>query len=476
MKRFLFYLLTFGLLLPNSLIQAQEVSSSAIGSSTSNAKIQIDVNQAKTKKNLLAFPPLQFLGNPAVAKDFQSVGGELFRVIFNNLSVSGYFKFISQNAFLEDVAKTSIRPYPTDANGFKFQTWKQIDTDFLIRGSFSIAAGNLTMEIYVYNVKTTALVLGKKYRGPTDNVRRIAHTFSNDFMEALTGSKGMFLSRIVVASDRGGDKFKEIYVMDWDGMNVEKITNHRSVTLSPNWSPDGSQVAYTAFVQRTKTKTRNADMFIYDLKKKNRWLVSYRQGINSGAAFAPNGDGKSLFLTVSQSGTPDIYKMGTDGTLISKITNGPKGAMNVEPAISPDGKKIAFSSDRSGQPMIYIMNIDGSNPVRVTFAGRYNATPAWSPDGKKIAFAGWSDSHFDIFTMNADGTGMLRITSAKKANGKWAQNEDPVFSPDGRHLMYTSDRTGKNQIYISNLDGSEERAITDDKFNYYKPKWSKNIE
>jgi TolB protein len=78
--------------------------------------------------------------------------------------------------------------------------------------------------------------------------------------------------------------------------------------------------------------------------------------------------------------------------------------------------------------------------------------------------------------MNADGSGMVRITSAKKPNGKWANNEDPVFSPDGRLLMYTSNRTGKNQIYISNLDGSEERRVTTDSHNYFKPKWSKNLE
>jgi TolB protein len=126
--------------------------------------------------------------------------------------------------------------------------------------------------------------------------------------------------------------------------------------------------------------------------------------------------------------------------------------------------------------MIYIANVDGSNPKRMTFAGRYNSTPSWSPDGKKLAFSGWENDHFDIFTMDADGTNMVRITSSRKPNGKWANNEDPVWSPDGRFLMYTSNRTGSSQIYISNLDGSEERRITSDSFNYFKPRWSKNLD
>lgn len=446
----------------------------AEGEDNVKAQVQIDVTNAKVRKSLIAFPPLQFIGNPAVTKNYQSIGSELFTVIFNDLSVTGFFQFISQNAFLEDVTKTSARPFPGDPNGFKFEAWKQIGAEFLIRGTFSVAGDQLNAEAYIYNVNRGSVVLAKKYKGALNTTRRIAHTVSNDFMEALTGTRGGFLSRVVVSSDRAGGKFKEIYVMDWDGANAERVTTHKSVALSPAWSPDATKIAYTAFVQRAKTKTRNADLFVFELATGKRWLASYRQGINSGAAFHPNGN--QLFLTLSQSGTPDIFRMSLDGTLETRITNGPRGAMNVEPAISPDGKRIAFSSDRSGNPMIYVMGIDGSNPTRVTFAGKYNASPAWSPDGKRIAFAGWAESHFDIFTMNADGTDMIRITSAKKPDGKWANNEDPVFSPDGRMIMYTSNRTGTNQIYVSNLDGSEERRITNDNHNYFKPKWSKNIE
>jgi TolB protein len=126
--------------------------------------------------------------------------------------------------------------------------------------------------------------------------------------------------------------------------------------------------------------------------------------------------------------------------------------------------------------MIYTMNVDGSNIKRITFAGVFNSSPSWSPDGSKIAFAGQSEDHFDIFVMNADGSNMIRLTSAKKPNGRWSSNEDPSFSPDGRFVMYTSNRTGKNQVYISTVDGNEERRVTLDNANYFKPKWSNNLE
>jgi TolB protein len=445
----------------------------------SGSKIYIKMGDAQTKKSIIALPPLQFVGAASSATNFQSVGGELYKVIENDLTISTFFQFLKPSAFLEDVTKTGIRPFPGEANGFKFDAWKQAGAEFLVRGAFSISGNEISLEIYAYDVAHAETKLSKKYRGPKNGARRIAHTFCNDLLEELTGKKGPFLSKVVVSSDKDGGnspsgKMKEIYVMDWDGTEPDKITNHKSIALSPSWSPDGSKVAYTAFVQRSKTKTRNADLFVYDIFTGKKNIVSYRQGMNSGSNFSP--DGKYIYLTLSQNATPDIFKITVDGEMASKITNGPHGAMNIEPAISPDGRRIAFSSDRSGQPMIWIADADGTGARRITFAGHYNSTPAWSPDGKKIVFAGWESDHFDVFVMNTDGSGMTRITQARKPNGKAAMNEDPVFSPDGRLLMYTSNRTGNYQIYISNLDGTEEHRITQDSHNYFKPKWSVNIQ
>lgn len=438
----------------------------------SKSGIYIKLGEAKTKKSLIAFPALQYSGSPGSASKAQSTGAEIYSTIVNDLTTSSYFQFIPQSAYLEDTTKTGLTP--TGTNGFKFPSWTAVGAEFLVRAGFSIAGDEVTLETYTYHVSRANLIFGKKYKGSVRSARRIAHTFANDVLENLTGKKGMFLSKLVVASDKAGGNFKEIYTMDWDGSNVDRITHLNTIAISPAWSDDGRKIAFTAYVKRSKKGFRNADMFLHDLATGNTPLVSFRQGINSGASFAP--DNKHIFLTISEGNSPDIYKITYDGKIVDRVTKGPNGAMNVEPAISPDGTKIAFSSDRVGRPMIYVMNVDGSNPKRITFAGQFNSTPSWSPDGKKIAFAGQSDDHFDIFVMNADGSDMIRLTSAKKPNGRAASNEDPSFSPDGRFVMYTSNRTGKNQIFISTVDGTEERRVTTDSANYFKPKWSNNLE
>lgn len=436
-----------------------------------DSQIFIDVGQAQVKKSLLALPPIQYVGSQSTNTSHIEAGQALFRVIYNDLSVSNFFTFVKPEAYLEDPNKVGLKPAPGAPNGFNFQNWKTIGTEFLVRGAYQVIGNEISMETYVYHVPTAKLIVGKNYKGALSASRRIAHTFANDVVKAMTGKKGMFLTKIVASrQDSKAASVKEIFILDWDGANVQKISSHASIAISPAWSWKGDKIAYTAYAFHKNEKVRNPDLFMYELVSGKRYLVSYRKGINSGAAFVP-GD-EHLLLTLSQGGSPDIFKMTLDGRSMNQLTRGPNRSMNVEPAISADGNTIAFSSDRSGRPMIYVMDINGSAVKRLTYAGKYNSTPAWSPDGKTLAFAALDVDHFDIFTMNRDGSGLKRMTDARKPTGRAANNESPSWSPDGRHILFSSDRTGKYQLYIVSPDGTNERRVTDDNYNWDKPKWS----
>ncbi len=430
--------------------------------------IAITIDQAKIQKSLIAMPDFQ--GN-------SSAGRVLYNTIRNNLDINSFFQLIDPKAFLED-SNVSLRPYPENPDGFKFENWKVINAEFLIRGSHRISGGQLYFESYVYHVPRSKLIFKKEYKAQARQGRWIAHTFSNDLFKTLTGREGMFLSQVVVGSDRSGGKWREIYVMDWDGDNMQRMTRHRSISLSPSWSQDGKSIAYSTYTLRrdrgSRNKFTNLDLLHLDIASRKKKLLSGKKGLNSGSVFHPNG--RHVFLSLISQGSANIFRIRTtDRKDVTRITKGPYRAMNVEPSVSPDGRKIAFSSDRSGRPMIYIMNTDGSQPKRLTFAGHYNSSPSWSPDGKWIAFSSYQKRYNDIFVIRSDGTGLKRLTSSKGKDGKRANNEEPTFSPDSGHVIFVSDRTGKKQLHIVGIDGTNEKRITSDNYNYYKPKWGPSL-
>lgn len=441
----------------------------AVALTQENNSTYINVGQAQVKKSYAAISPIRFLGTPSLAKQYLRQEKELQDILEKDLTVSSYFQLQNPGSFLESNEK-GLRPHPVEPNGFLFDAWKSINTEFLIKTGFNIVGDRIVFDGYVYNVPRMELILAKNYSAPLKDLRSVAHMFCNDLIEKMTGKKSFFLTKIVTSRSTK-HPVKEIFISDWDGANSIQMTRHNNASVSPSWSRDGRYIAYSAYNYHTKIKMRNLDLFIFDLKEQKRMLLSGARGTNSTASFFP--DQRHAVIRIGpNNGNSDLYKISLGGTDKTALTNGPRGAMNVEPAVSPDGTKVAFSSDRSGKAMIYIQDLNTGNNQRLTFAGHYNSSPAWSPDGKRIAFAGGNEKHFDIFIMDVDGKNLQKLTSSQKANGRGANNEDPSFSPDGRFILFRSDRTGNYQLYVVSVDGKNEYRITFDNHNYYRPQWS----
>ena len=132
--------------------------------SPASAKVYIQVGQAQIKKNLLAFPSLKFFGSPGLERDAKKVGHTLYTTIYNDLNVSSYFRFIEKKSFLENIAKTGLKPKAVEPkNGFDFSNWSPLGTEFLIKAGYNILGGQVELTTYVYHVPSNKLIFGKKY-------------------------------------------------------------------------------------------------------------------------------------------------------------------------------------------------------------------------------------------------------------------------------------------------------------------------
>ncbi len=377
-------------------------------------------------------------------------------ILRQDLDFTNYFKWIPPEAFLED---------PNSQEKINFKVWQSLQSSYLISGNYEeVEKNKITVTLFLHNIKKEILAATLSKTALYSQKRQLMHFLANELLQKIADEKGIFLTKIAFISDRSGHK--ELYMMDYDGENIEKLTNLRNIVLLPSWSPDGTKILYSSY-KTHEENLQNLDLFSLDLKTKKTTLISNRKGLNMGATFSP--DGRSIAATLSfNSGKPHIYLMNEDGSraklLIQSYEN------DFSPAYSPDGSKLLFVSTRKGNPHLFIQNLSTlkSEPRRLTFAGHYNAAPKWSPAANKIVFAGELDGHFDLFDIDPNGFVINRLTKILDKG----DNEHPSWSPNGRHIAFYSTRERKSNIYIITADGSLEKKITDNFGNCSTPTWS----
>ena len=414
------------------------------------AKIYIYIDAPATSKFPIAIEPFR---NMSGAPGINNVASSLSTVISGDLEISGLFRLIDPKTFIANPADQDIA-----GDRIKWDDWSLLGAEALARGGVYQEEKGLRVEARLYDVVRGSFLSGKRYFGEPGDARLMGHKFADEIIYQLTGQKGIFQTRIAFISDRSGRK--EAYLVDFDGKNQTQVTSHRSIVLSPAWSPDGKKLLYTSY------KSGNPDVYLRDLFQGQETKISHYRGINLAPDWSP--DGGKIVLTLSEdNGNSDIYLISPQGEKLKRLTK--EWANDVSPCWSPDGREIAFVSNRAGNPQIYIMDMSTEQVRRLTFAGNYNTSPAWSPRGDRIAYASMAGSAFSICTINTDGSNPRQLTDSGSC-------ESPAWSPDGRHIAFSSSRTGKKKIHIMLADGSSARQVTGGEGNDTNPSWSPYID
>ncbi len=341
--------------------------------------------------------------------------------------------------------------------GKTFAKYRAEGIDYLLFAEVAQTEENQwNIKAFLYDTESQKAILAKNLKSSNKTLRRSAHIFSDQIVKLLMGKRGIADTRIAFANDSTGRK--EIYMVDYDGYNLVRLTRDNSIALLPRWSNDATKIFYTTY------RNRNPDVFYVDLKEGKIKPLIKNRGLNLIGGVAP--DDKSLVLTLSRGENPNIYIKDLDSGAMRRLTD--KYGVDGSPSYSPDGKFITFVSNRSGNPQIYIMNLATQETRRITKMN-WTDSPQWSPNGDWIVFAGrQAPNHpIDIFITDITGSQVRQLT----ADAGW--NEDPTWSPDGRFIAFTTTRSGKRQIYVMDADGSAPHLIANIKGNAFTPSWSK---
>jgi TolB protein len=328
-------------------------------------------------------------------------------------------------------------PIPVSLDGFTGEVADVLKFDLYVQG-FSIVspdaaqyiisgsnAGNVQGRVTAPFSKST--LLARSYTGAS--LRREAHAFANDIVLAITGKKGIALTKIAFKAEQA-DGNGEIYISDFDGHNPQAVTHDGAIVAAPAWVPGRLALYYTSY------KLGNPDIFYHDLTTGQRRAIARYSGLNTAAAVSP--DGTRVAMILSKGGSPNVYVCNADGTDLKRLTTTSEDS---SPCWSPDGQWICFATKLNERRVLAKVPAGGGTVRRISTAGVSNPTePDWSPDGKWIAFTSQMGG-FDICVVPADGGTVTVLTSG----------EDPAWSANSRTLVYVR-RTASYRYVLSLLD------------------------
>jgi len=369
------------------------------------------------------------------------VADDISRLVVADLAGTGLFREIPSGAFISQISSF--------AQPISFPDWRAINAQALITGAVAVNGDQLTVKFRLYDVFSgQELGQGLQFAGTTAGWRRMGHKVADAVYSRITGEGGYFDSRVVFVAESGpkDNRQKRLAIMDYDGANVQFLTDSSAIVLAPRFSPNGDRVLYTSF------ESGFPRINVLNVATVGRQQLATAPG---EMAFSPrfSRDGQSVIYSLSNGGNTDIYRTDLTTGQHVRLTSAP--SIETAPSLSPDGSQIVFESDRSGTQQLYIMSANGGEARRISFgAGRYG-TPVWSPRGDLVAFTKQNAGRFHIGVMRTDGSEERLLTAS-------FLDEGPTWSPNGRVIMFsreTQGAAGVTSLYSVDISGRNLRAV-----------------
>ncbi len=212
--------------------------------------------------------------------------------------------------------------------------------------------------------------------------------------------------KFVLASNINGNY--ELWTMEADGTNQQRLTYNGRNNMEPAVSPDGRYIVYVSFEGRH----------------------------------------------------PHLWRMNSDGTDAKQLTRGGDEDL---PRFTRDGKWIVYHSIDQSSYSIRKVSIDGGETA--TVVSEHSTQPDVSPDGTMVAcFAQRADgTAWDMLVVPIEGGApVARFALPATVEPEWPGLR---WTPDGDGLTYVATVQGVSNVWRQALSGGDAKPLTDFKEN-----------
>jgi TolB protein len=196
--------------------------------------------------------------------------------------------------------------------------------------------------------------------------------------------------RVAFKSNRGGSY--NLYVMNADGSNVVRLTEHGGNDHDPTWLPDGESMVFSSERDRGVGRLDLYRLWLADGSIER--LTTYFPGYAFMPTVSPDGAWVAFVATTfpfdwGYANQVHVLELATRQTWPFDMT-----APGCWPNWSPDGSAIAHVHLLSEPSTVQIVSSFGDRPQPVPGENaRWHYYPDWSPDGQLLAVSVSPEHH-----------------------------------------------------------------------------------
>jgi Tol biopolymer transport system component/serine/threonine protein kinase len=236
-----------------------------------------------------------------------------------------------------------------------------------------------------------------------------------------------------------------IYTMLVGGDRPLRLTDNPG-DCCPTWSPDSAQIAFVRYRD-------DEEMSFYVIpalggtEHRLYTVPANRRATCGGLDWSPDG----RLLSFSEPSGMGIHSrvalLSLVDLTVRRLTTPPEQGYDCEPTFSPDGSNVVFTRGSSGgnRRDIFLVPVTGGQPRQLTF-GNSGLFPTWTQDGKEIVFASDRGGLTSLWRISAEG-GTPQVVA-----GVGPEAFKPSIPRKGNLLAYQH-RVFSNGIWRINLSG-----------------------
>jgi TolB protein len=264
------------------------------------------------------------------------------------------------------------------------------------------------------------------------------------------GLTGTLLFQSDLASPDNPQGRTRIYTIDLATRARKALTNGRDYRdENPRWSPDGKRIAF-----KSNRGANTYDIYVMDADGKNAARLTDHPANDHDPAWMP--DGQSLIFSSERDSRSDLYRVWLADRRVDRLTRNFVGRA-IMPNVSPDGRSVAFAAQtlqrlQFWEFQVHVLDLATGRTRALDNSGGA-CWPAWSPDGRAIANVLLATEPSQLQVRNADGSSARTLRADPS---RW--HYYPDWSRDGRMLAFSvspQHHEGEDwDLAVASVDGS----------------------